>query len=197
VQQASEVRSSPRFARGPSAITCTSDRRRRAESRESARTRVEIAESRGVANAPRRKSVWVWMSYTVAMASTFARALLVLATLGAVSLPADAGAAESRRGALVRVEVIEDETSRVQTKAVWWDGTANVSVDVGGHNHEVAVTPSQRDRGFALAVDHKRDGTMVADDEKVATTGRKVVLKHGETRIVVTVVPTTMHVAVE
>jgi hypothetical protein len=144
------------------------------------------------------------MSYTVGMASTFARARLLAlavvtfaATVGTAIVPTDVGAAESRRGALVRVQVIEDGTSRVQTKAVWWDGTAKVRVEVGGHTHELAVTPSQRDRGFALAVDHMRDGKMVADNERVTTSGKKVVMDHGDTRIVVTVVPTTMHVEVE
>jgi len=168
--------------------------------RGTARARLEIAENRGVANAAARKSVWVWMSYSVGMASTFARARLLalaLVTLAAVVVPGDVGAAESRRGALVRVEVIEDGKARVQTKAVWWDGTANMRVSVGGHTHELALTPTKRDRGFALAVDHTRDGTMVADDVHVATTGKKVVLDHGDTRVVVTVVPTTMHVEIE
>jgi prolyl-tRNA editing enzyme YbaK/EbsC (Cys-tRNA(Pro) deacylase) len=38
---------------------------------------------------------------------------------------------------------------------------------------------------------------MVADDEQVSSAGKTVVLDHGDTRIVVTVVPTTMHVDVE
>ena len=173
-------------------------------SRGTARAWLELTKDRGVANAPHRKSVWVWMSYSVSMASTFARArlfALALVTLGAsfgvAALPADAGAAESRRGALVRVEVIEDGKTRVQTKAVWWNGTANVRVELGDHTHELALTPSQRERGFALAVDHSRDGMVVADDVRVTSSGRKVVLNHGDTRVVVTVVPTTMHVDVE
>jgi hypothetical protein len=171
-------------------------------SRETARACETITKIRGLANAAARKSVWVWMSYMVAMASKLARArlfALALVTVGATVAvaPADASAAESRRGALVRVEVIENDVARVQTRAVWWDGTANVKVQLEGHTHELALTPSQRDRGFALAVDHSRDGTMVADDVHVTTSGKKVVLNHGGTRIVVTVVPTTMHVDIE
>jgi hypothetical protein len=140
------------------------------------------------------------MSYKATMLRSLARTAalgLALAALASALVPAAAGAAESRRGALVRVQVIEDGTSRVQTKAVWWDGTANVSVSVGGHEHELAITPTRRARGFAVAVDHARDGAVIADDVRAATSGRKVVLDHGDTRVVVTVVPTTMHVDVE
>lgn len=136
----------------------------------------------------------------VEMTRSFARRFalaLSLATLAGTLAPASAGAAESRRGALVRVQVIEDGKTTSQTKAVWWNDTALVEVDVAGHAHALSIVPTQRDRGFALRVDHARDGKMIADDEQVASDGKKVVLDHGDTRIVVTVVPTTMHVDVE
>jgi hypothetical protein len=138
----------------------------------------------------------------VVMTRSFARArrfalALSLVTLAAAIAPADAGAAESRKGALVRVQVIEDGKTTSQTKAVWWNDTVDVKVDVAGHVHALSIVPTQKDRGFALTVDHSRDGKMVADDEQVSSAGKKVVLDHGDTRIVVTVVPTTMHVDVE
>ena len=137
----------------------------------------------------------------VVMTRSFARArrfalALSLVTLAAAIAPADA-AAESRKGALVRVQVIEDGKTTSQTKAVWWNDTVDVKVDVAGHVHALSIVPTQKDRGFALTVDHSRDGKMVADDEQVSTAGKKVVLDHGDTRIVVTVVPTTMHIDVE
>jgi hypothetical protein len=141
------------------------------------------------------------MSYMAAMARTIARTRLLavaLAALGASLGPAVAEAAETRKAALVRVEVIEADGARVQTsRAVWWDDTASVRVQVGGHEHALAVTPSERGRGVALSVDHARDGAVVADDVQVTSSGRRIVLEHGDTRVIVTVVPTKIHVAVE
>ncbi len=135
----------------------------------------------------------------VEMTRSFRRFALALslATLAAALAPADAGAAESRKGALVRVQVIEDGKTTSQTKAVWWNDSVDVKVDVAGHAHALSIVPTQRDRGFALTVDHARDGKMLADDEQVSTAGKKVVLDHGDTRVIVTIVPTTMHVDVE
>lgn len=134
------------------------------------------------------------------MARTIARARLLafaLAALGASFVPAEA-AAESRRAALVRVEVIEADGTRAQSsRAVWWDGTASVHVQVGGHEHALAVTPSERGRGVALSVDHARDGALIADDVQVTSSGRRIVLEHGDTRVIVTVVPTKIHIDVE
>ncbi|HET6582589.1 MAG TPA: hypothetical protein VFG69_04060 [Nannocystaceae bacterium] len=136
-----------------------------------------------------------------AVARTIARARLLalaLAALGASLAPAEVAAAETRRAALVRVEVIEADGARVQaSRAVWWDGTASVRVQVGGHEHALAVTPSERGRGIAVSVDHARDGAVVADDQQVTSSGRRVVLDHGDTRVVVTVVPTKVHLDVE
>ena len=95
----------------------------------------------------------------VVMTRSFARArcfalALSLVTLAAAIAPADA-AAESRKGALVRVQVIEDGKTTSQTKAVWWNDTVDVKVDVAGHVHALSIVPTQKDRGFALTVDQR------------------------------------------
>jgi len=153
-----------------------------------------------VSNGFLRKSVIVSMSYRFGMTHLAPRSVvLAFALLVGASVPSVVEAGESHRAALVRVQVIEqDGTSRVQTsRAVWWDATASLRVKVGEHQHDIAVTPSQNGRGVAISVDHSRDGSVLADDERVTSTQRRVVLDHGGTKIVVTVVPTTMHIDAE
>lgn len=137
------------------------------------------------------------MSYWFGMTHLAPRSVvLAFALLTGASVSMSAEAAESHRAALVRVQVVEqDGTSRVQTsRAVWWDATANLQVKVGEHEHRIAVTPSQNGRGVALSVDHTRDGAVLVDDERVSSSQRRVVLDHGGTKVVVTVVSTTMHI---
>ncbi|HWB80579.1 MAG TPA: hypothetical protein VG755_36695 [Nannocystaceae bacterium] len=120
-------------------------------------------------------------------------ALVLGVSLAAVAPMRAAEAATSQRGALVRVEVIEDGARTRSSKTVTWDHTASLSLDVGGHAHRLAITPSRRDRGVALSVDHDRDGDTMANDLRVTSAERRVVIEEGDTRVVVTVVPVTMH----
>ena len=122
-----------------------------------------------------------------------ARFALVLGVSLAAVAPMRAEAATSQRGALVRVEVIEDGARTRSSKTVAWDRTASLQLDVGGHAHRLAITPSRRDRGVALSVDHDRDGDTMANDLRVTSAERRVVIEEGDTRVVVTVVPVTMH----
>lgn len=124
-----------------------------------------------------------------------ARFALVLGVSLAAVAPVRAEAATSQRGALVRVEVIEDGgAARTRSsKMVAWDRTASLQLDVGGHAHRLAITPSRRDRGIALSVDHDRDGDTMANDLRVTSAERRIVIEEGDTRVVVTVVPVTMH----
>lgn len=122
-----------------------------------------------------------------------ARFALVLGVSLAAVAPMRAEAATSQRGALVRVEVIEDGARTRTSKTVAWDHTASLQLDVGGHAHRLAITPSRRDRGVALSVDHDRDGDTMANDLRVTSAERRVVIEEGDTRVVVTVVPVTMH----
>lgn len=121
------------------------------------------------------------------------RFALVLGVSLAAVAPMRAEAATSQRGALVRVEVIEDGARTRTSKTVSWDHTASLQLDVGGHAHRLAITPSRRDRGVALSVDHDRDGDTMANDLRVTSAERRVVIEEGDTRVVVTVVPVTMH----
>jgi hypothetical protein len=130
------------------------------------------------------------------MPAMLTRFALVLGVSLVAALPAQSvSAASSKTGALVRVEVIEDGgAARMRgTKTVEWDHTASLQLDVGGHAHRVAITPSRREHGVSLAVDHDRDGTQLADDLQVTSAERRVVLEEGDTRVVVTIVPVTMH----
>jgi hypothetical protein len=133
------------------------------------------------------------------MTAMLSRFALVLGVSLVAALPAQSvSAASSTSGALVRVEVIEDGGgARTRgSKTVAWDHTASLQLDVGGHAHHVAITPSRRDRGVSLAVDHDRDGTQLADDLRVTSAERRIVLEEGDTRVVVTIVPVTMHLEV-
>ena len=130
------------------------------------------------------------------MPASLARFALVLGVSLLAALPAQrASAASKQTAALVRVEVIDDggAVKRRSTRTVAWDHTASLELQVGGHDHRLAITPSQRDRGVALSFDHARDGVELADDLRVSSTERRVVIEAGETRVVVTVVPVTMH----
>ncbi len=130
------------------------------------------------------------------MPASLARFALVLGVSLLAALPAQrVDAASTQTGALVRVEVIDDggAVKRRSARTVAWDHTASLQLEVGGHQHRLGITPSQREHGVALSFDHARDGVELADDLRVSSTKRRVVIEAGETRVVVTVVPVTMH----
>ncbi|MBC8068868.1 MAG: hypothetical protein IAG13_11090 [Deltaproteobacteria bacterium] len=140
------------------------------------------------------------MSYTPAMPATLTRFALALGVslLAALPVPADAGS--SQRAALVRVEVIEGAGATAvrsrSTQTVAWDHAASVRMRVAGHEHRLLITPSEREHGLALFLDHARDGEAIADDLHVTSTTRRAVIEAGAVRVVVSVVPVTTHLEV-
>jgi hypothetical protein len=124
-------------------------------------------------------------------------ALALVATFAVAVLPTVADAAESRRGAIVRIEIQDDNGEKGRTtSAVWWGSTAELALVVGAHKHVLTVTPSGETGSVQLAIDHSCDGKMLADDEVLqAPNGRgSVVVKHGDSTVKLTIVPTQAHV---
>lgn len=137
------------------------------------------------------------MSYTPAMPATLTRFALALGVSLLAALPMHAEAGTRQRAALVRVEVIEgsgDAAVRTRsTQTIAWDHTATLRIRVAGHEHRLAITPSEQTRGLALSFDHARDGEQLADDLHVTSASRRAVIEEGETRVVLSVVPVTTH----
>ncbi len=106
------------------------------------------------------------------------------------AIPA-AAAPSSWRGVAVRVDVFEADGTvhKRATRTVAWQDTVRMRVAVGGHEHNLAVTPFERKRGLQLSVDHSRDGTTLADDSQVVSESRRVVIQDGESRVVITISP--------
>lgn len=124
--------------------------------------------------------------------------LIVLAGASARPVAAAERDTSTWRGAAVRVEVVErDGARRRATQTVAWQDTARLQLAVGGHDHILAVTPSEQDRGIALVVDHSRDGALLVDDLRIASEGHRAVLEHADGTVVITLVPIVAAVAIE
>jgi hypothetical protein len=141
------------------------------------------------------------MSYSPVMSAPLARFALLLGVSLLAAVPMrEADAGSSQRAALVRVEVIEGNGATAvrmrSNQSVAWDRTASIRIDVAGHEHLLAITPSERARGLSLSFDHARDGAQLADDLHVTSATRRAVIDAGDTHVVVTVVPITAHLDV-
>lgn len=119
---------------------------------------------------------------------------LLLAALA----PGDAVAA-SGSNALVRVEVIDHGagTRTRASRAVGWAETASIDLELSGHAHALAITPHLVGQGVSLDFDHRRDGTVVADDLRLGSAERRVVVDDADTTVVITVVSVKTSVAVQ
>jgi hypothetical protein len=142
----------------------------------------------------------VLTSYTPAMPATLNCFALALGVSLLAALPRPAEAGSSKRAALLRVEVIEGAGATAvrgrSTQTVAWDHAANLRIRVAGHEHLLEITPSEREHGLALSLDHARDGEAIADDLHVTSTTRRALIEAGAVRVVVSVVPVTTHLEV-